>query len=75
MLKTIQVKVIPNAKRNEIKEKDNRLKVYLTAPPVDGKANNLLIKVLAEHFNISKSHIRIVKGERARAKLIQVESP
>ncbi len=71
---TIQVKVVPNAKKNEIREESEKLKVYLTASPVKGKANKLLVKVLTKHFNIRKSDIKIIKGEKSRNKVIEVSN-
>lgn len=71
MANIIRVKVISNAKRNEVKKGYKKFKVYLTAPPVDGKANRLLIKVLARYFDCKKSKLRIIKGEKARDKLIE----
>ncbi|MCK4353085.1 YggU family protein [candidate division WOR-3 bacterium] len=72
----IQVRVVPNARKNEVKEEDGirlrRIKVWLTAPPVEGKANKLLIKVLAKHFDIKKSNIKIIKGEKSRDKVVQI---
>lgn len=67
----IPVKVIPNAKRNEIKKEDKGFKVYLTAPAIEGKANKLLIEILAKHFDCKKSELKIIRGEKARNKLIQ----
>jgi len=69
---TINIRVIPRAGRNEIKQEASMLKVYLTAPPVEGKANKLLLKLLAKHFGLKKSQLRIVKGERTRDKVIQI---
>jgi uncharacterized protein (TIGR00251 family) len=65
--------VIPNAKRNMVLEEEGRLKVYLTVPPAEGRANKALIELLADHFQVKKSSIRIVKGERARDKVVQIE--
>ncbi|MEO0130396.1 MAG: DUF167 domain-containing protein, partial [candidate division WOR-3 bacterium] len=50
----IKIRVIPNAKKNEVVKEENRLKVYLTAPPIEGKANKALIEILAEYFNVKK---------------------
>lgn len=66
----IEVKVIPNAKRNAISPEGQRLKVHLNAPAVDGKANEALIKFLAEHYQVRKSQIEITKGLKSRHKVI-----
>ncbi len=73
MSNVIQVRVIANAKRNEIKKENKGLKVYLTAPPVEGKANKLLIEILAKYFNCRKSNLRIIKGEKSKNKVICIE--
>jgi uncharacterized protein (TIGR00251 family) len=70
----IEVKVDPRSSRNEIVgvvEKTVRIK--LTAPPVGGAANELLIKLLAEKFGIRKSDVIIMKGESSRHKLIKLK--
>ena len=72
MEKLISVKVIPRAGRNEVKEDGERLKVYLTAPAEDGRANQALVQVLAEHLGVKKSMIIIKKGLRSRQKIIKI---
>ena len=49
------------------------LKIRLTSPPVDGKANNMCVKLLAKILNISLSRIVIVSGHTGRNKIIRVE--
>ncbi|MCK4859133.1 MAG: DUF167 domain-containing protein [Candidatus Omnitrophica bacterium] len=71
MSNIVQVKVISNAKRNEIKKEDEGFKVYLTAPPVEGKANKRLLEILAKHFSCKKSELKIIRGEKTRNKLIK----
>ena len=69
----ISVRVIPRSKRNEvIPQGDNRYRVYLTAPPVEGKANDKLVEVLAEYFHVRMRKITIIKGESAREKVIEI---
>ena len=70
MFNPIQVRVVPNAKKNEVKIEQQRLKVYLTAPASEGKANKLLIEVLAKYFNCKKAQLSIVRGEKSRNKII-----
>jgi len=69
----IEVKVIPKAKRDCVYEEDGKPKVYVRAPAIDNRANRALIEVLARHFNVKKRSIRIVKGERSREKIIEID--
>lgn len=69
----INIKVIPGAKRNVFKQEADSIKVYLTAPPVDGKANKALIAFLAQHFSVRKAQVVITKGLQTRNKTISIE--
>ena len=71
----LNIRVVPNAKQNKVVEEPGRLKVYLTAPAVDGKANQALIESIAEHFKVKKSRISIIKGEKSRLKLLEIPVP
>jgi len=68
----ISVKVIPNAKKEEVVREGDKLKVHAKAPAVSGKANKVVIELLADFFKIKKNAIRIVKGERSREKIIEI---
>ncbi|HCP08645.1 MAG TPA: hypothetical protein DIT25_02510 [Candidatus Moranbacteria bacterium] len=69
----IYVKVSPRSSKNEvIKISEGEYKVKITAPPVDGEANSMLIKVLAEYFGISKSSLTIIGGKSAKIKIIEI---
>lgn len=69
-----EVRVAPRASRDRIVGvQDGALKVALTAPPVDGAANEALRKMLAKAFGVSKSSIEIVRGDRARTKFLRVQ--
>lgn len=70
----LAVRVTPRASRNEIVEilSDNTVKIHLTAPAHEGKANEELIQFLAEVLGAPKSHIDIVAGAKGRDKLISV---
>lgn len=70
----IKVKVIPNAKKNKVVESEGLFKVYVNAPAVDGKANKALIAVLSEYFNIRKGSIKIVRGEKSREKVVEINT-
>jgi hypothetical protein len=69
----IDLKVIPAAKRNAFKQEGESIKIYLTAPAVDGKANKALVDFLAEHFSVKKAQISITKGLQSRHKTINIE--
>lgn len=70
---TFSVKVHPRAKRNAIAgEMGDALKVALTAPPVEGKANEACIAFLAEVLGVSRSSVAIVTGESSRQKVVRV---
>jgi len=69
-----EVRVAPRASRSRvIGVQDGALKVALTAPPVDGAANEALRKLLAKTLGVSKSDVEIVRGDRARIKLLRID--
>ena len=68
----IQVKVIPGARKTLVKSEADGLRVYLNAPPVDGKANEALVDVLAEHFGVRRRQVEIIKGLKTRHKTIKI---
>lgn len=69
----IYVKVSPRSSKNEIvKVSDGEYKVKLTAAPVDGQANEALIKLLAKFFGVSKSSVAIVGGKTAKIKMVDI---
>lgn len=68
----LNVKVIPNAKKEQIKNTENGLRIYVTVPPADGRANKAVIKLLSKELNIAKSKIEIIQGEKGREKIIKI---
>ncbi len=70
----IKIRVLPRSSKNEVigEMSDGVLKIKLTAPPVDGAANDSLIKLLAEHFNKPKSKIKIAAGATSKNKIIEI---
>jgi uncharacterized protein (TIGR00251 family) len=69
----MQIKVIPKAKKEKIVETEGTLKVYLTEPAEDGKANKRLIEVLAEYFKVKKYNLEIIRGLKSRDKVIAIK--
>ena len=73
MQKSIKVK--PNSAQQKITKKaDGSLTISLKSPPVDGKANAELIKLLAKKFSIPKSRITIKLGLSSRQKLVIIDT-
>lgn len=70
---TFAVKIHPRAKRNAITgEFGDALKVSLTAPPIDGKANKACVEFLAKLLKAPRSSVTIASGQTSRLKLIRV---
>jgi uncharacterized protein (TIGR00251 family) len=70
---TFQVLVVPRSSRSEIVgEHDGRLKVRLAAPPVEGAANEELIRLLAKQLRITRSTLLIKSGSSSKLKTIAV---
>lgn len=70
---TFAVRVHPRARKNAITGTvGDALKLALTAPPVEGKANQAVIEFFAELFAISRSSITIASGETSRNKIVRV---
>jgi hypothetical protein len=70
----IQLKVVPGAKKNLLKQEGAVYKVYLTAPAVEGKANKALVDFLAQEFKVRKRQIEIIKGLKSRDKIIMIDA-
>lgn len=69
----ITVKVTPRAKKNRLGSwQGDVLKVFITAPPVDGKANAALVKFLSAEWGISQASIKIIHGETSRDKVLEI---
>ena len=72
----LQVYIQPRASKDEIVGlHDNQLKIRITAPPVDGKANAHIRKFLARTFKVPQARIILSKGEHSRHKEFQIQSP
>lgn len=69
----ITVRVSTKSKKSElIQETDDTFKARVTSAPERGKANEELLRLLAAHFQVRKSDITILRGERGREKLIEI---
>ncbi len=67
------VRLQPRASRNSVMGIfDNSVKICLTTPPVDGKANAACIEFLAGIFGVAKKQVKIVSGDKSRNKIIEI---
>ena len=66
----VNIRISPNAKKNEILKDGEIFKIKITAQPIDGKANKALIEILSKNFKIPKNSIKILKGETSKEKTI-----
>lgn len=70
---TFTTRVIPRASRSEIVgELDGCLKVRISTPPVDGAANEEVVRFLAKAFGVARSGVSIVAGETSKTKRVRV---
>jgi uncharacterized protein len=70
---TLSVRIQPRASKNSVSRmEDGTLKIRLTAPPVDGAANEALVKFLSDTLSVSKSQVDIVSGHTGRQKIIRI---
>lgn len=68
----LNVRVTPRARVQKIVADGDNLRVYTNAAPTDGAANAAVIKMLAKHYGVPKSSIRIVRGETLHDKVIEI---
>jgi uncharacterized protein (TIGR00251 family) len=74
VLKLLTVKVKPGARTSALAEQpDGSWLAQVAAPPVDGAANEALIRLVAEHFGVRRAQVRIKSGASSRTKRIEVD--
>lgn len=71
-IKKLKITVKTNSKIRKVIEAKEELILFVSAPPVENKANKAVIELLAEHFKIPKSKIEIVHGHKSRKKLVAI---
>ena len=69
----VNVRVIPRAKINRVEiQPDGTLRVHTTTAPTDGKATADVIKMLAVHYGVPKTSIKLIRGETSRDKVFEI---
>ena len=76
----INIRIQPKAASNGFAEvlgdpPEQKIKLRITAPPIDGKANKHLITYIAKLFKVTKSAVHIISGENSRNKRLQIDQP
>jgi uncharacterized protein (TIGR00251 family) len=70
---TLSVRIQPRASKNEVVVmEDGSFKIRLTAPPVDGAANEALVRFLADTLSVAKSQVEIVSGHTSKNKIVKI---
>ncbi|MDO8298616.1 DUF167 domain-containing protein [Lacisediminimonas sp.] len=70
----LSVQVVPNARKSEVAgEIDGVLRIRLQAQPIEGRANEELVRLLAKLLGVSKSSVQVVQGLSARRKVIEIQ--
>ncbi len=70
----ISVKVKPNSKESKIEKKENNVfLVYVKSPPFENRANQELIEIISDYFNVPKTKISIVSGLYSREKILEIK--
>ncbi|HVM60351.1 MAG TPA: DUF167 domain-containing protein [Verrucomicrobiae bacterium] len=70
---TFNVRVTPRARQNKVqRQADGSLKVYVTAPPEDGRANEAVVETIAEWLGVKRRDVEIVHGATSRNKIVRV---
>ncbi len=71
----LKVRVQPKASRNQVDGfEDDTLRLRVTAPPAEGKANAEVIALLAKTLGLSKSRLEIIRGHNSRDKVVSIET-
>lgn len=72
----ITVRVKPGSRKGPLVEADgDAFTVYVQQRAVDGQANAAVISLLAQHFDVPKSRVEIIRGHASRTKVVRVEEP
>ena len=71
----ISVYIKPNSRHREevVKNDDDTLTVYIKAPAIEGRANAAAIKLLAKHFKVASSKVKLVHGATSKYKIFEID--
>lgn len=67
-----EVRVTPNASREQVTWDGTRFQIRVTCPPEDGKANEAVRVLLAKHLRVGKTRLELIRGARSRDKVFRL---
>ena len=70
----LEIRVTPNASKNELIKTETGYKARIQSAPVDGKANDALIALLSKELGVPKGDIEIVRGKTSKNKLVSIKT-
>ena len=71
---TVSIKVVPGSSRDRVAGRlGDAIKVTVSAPPEDGRANKAVCQLLAEFLNVKANQVQVIKGHAQRMKVIRIE--
>lgn len=71
---TLKIKVVPGARRTEVVGRyDDGVKMRVSAPPEDGKANRAVVELLARQLGVKDAAVRIVRGHASPQKVVEID--
>lgn len=68
-----KIRAVPRSSAKLVKQDGARLKIYLTKPACDGLANEQLLELLAAYLKVKKYRLKIIRGEKSRDKLVELD--
>lgn len=69
----LEIRLTPGARHDRITAQENgQVKVRVTSPPVEGRANGHMLKLLARSLRVPKSSLKILRGQTSRTKLVEI---
>lgn len=72
---TLAVRVTPRARRNTISRDGDAIRIHTTAVPEDGKANDVVIRLLSKALGVPRSHLTLLRGATSRDKVFRIDQP
>lgn len=71
----VSVRLQPRARKDALLPDSERFRIQITAPPVDGAANDHLTRYLADVFEVSRTQVSLVRGQTSRDKVLRIAAP